>query len=36
VIEDLVTDDLDHLEGGQRRHGIHEHVAVDADEVLGV
>jgi hypothetical protein len=36
VVEDLVADDLDHVE---RRHGpdrVHEHVSVDPDEVLRV
>ena len=36
VVQDLLPDDLHHLERGQRRHRVHEHVAMDADEVLRV
>lgn len=36
VVEDLVADDLDHLERRVRRDRVDEHVPVDADEVLGV
>ena len=36
VVQDLVTNDLNHLERGQRRHGIDKHVAMDADKVFGV
>jgi hypothetical protein len=36
VVQNLVPDHLDHLERGQRRDTVDEHVAVDADEVLRV
>ena len=36
VVEDLVADHLDHLEGLQRGDAVDEHVAVDADKVLRV
>lgn len=36
VVQNLVSDYLHHFEGCQGRHGVHEHVAVNADEVLGV
>ena len=36
VVQDLLPDDLHHLERGQRRHRVYEHVAMDADEVLRV
>ncbi len=36
VVEDLVPDDLDHLEGRHGRDRVDQHVAMDADEVLRV
>ena len=36
VVEDFVPKDADHLEGLLGSNGIDEHVAMDADEVLGV
>ena len=36
VVENLVPDHLDHLERGQRRDAVDQHVAVDADKVLAI
>lgn len=36
VVEDLVTNDLDHLKGLHRRNRVDEDIAVDSDEVLRV
>lgn len=36
MIEDLLAEDGDHFEGLSGCEGVYEHVAVDADEVLGV
>lgn len=36
VVQNLIPNNLDHLERGQRRDAVDEHVAVDADEVLRV
>lgn len=36
MVQNLVPDHLDHLERGQRRDAVDQHVAVDADEVLRV
>ena len=36
MVENLVADDLDHFEGSHGLDGVDEHVAVDADEVLGI
>lgn len=33
VVEDLVSNDADHVKGLFRGHGINEHVAVDSDEM---
>jgi len=34
MIQNLVTNDLNHLEGGEVLDGVDEHVAVNADEML--
>jgi hypothetical protein len=34
MIQNLVTNDLNHLERGEVLDGIDEHVAMDADEML--
>ncbi len=36
MVQDLVSDDSDHLKGLSRSDRIHKHVSVDSDEVLGV
>ena len=36
MIEDLIPQDADHLEGLPGSDGVDEHVAMDADKVLGV
>lgn len=36
MVQDLVTDYLDHFKGCQGRHGVNEHIPVNADEVFGV
>ena len=36
MVEDLVADHADHIEGVSAANGVDEHVAVDADEVLVV
>lgn len=36
VVQQLLADDLDHLEGGFGRHRVDKHIAVNADEVLAV
>ena len=36
MVEDLVPQDADHLKGLPRGDGVDEHVAMDADEVLGI
>lgn len=36
VIEDLVSNNLDHLEGCGRSYGIDKDVTMDTDEVLGI
>ena len=36
VIEDLVPDDADHLEGLPRGDRVDQHVPMNPDEVLGV
>lgn len=36
MVEDLVADDLDHLEGLHGSNRIDQNIAVDSDEVLGV
>jgi hypothetical protein len=36
VVQDLVADDPGHLEALLAGDRVHDHVAVDADEVLGV
>lgn len=36
VIEDLITQDADHVKGLARGDGVDEHVAMNADEVFGV
>lgn len=36
MVQDLISDDSNHLEGLSRRDRVHQHVTMDADEVLGV
>lgn len=36
VVQKLLTDDLDHLEGGLGGNRVDEHVTVDTNEVLAV
>ena len=36
MIQDLVSDDLNHLKGLRRCDGIHEHVPMDPNEMLRV
>jgi hypothetical protein len=36
VVQDLVSDDAHHFEALLAADGVDDHVAVDADEVLGV
>lgn len=36
MIEDLFSDDLDHLKRWQGRYGINQHVSMDTDEMLRV
>ena len=36
MVEDLVPQDADHLEGLPRSDGVDEHVAMDTDEVLRI
>lgn len=36
VVQDLVSDDLDHLKGLRRSYRVHKHVPVDPNEVLRV
>lgn len=36
VVQKLLADNLDHLEGGLGRHRVDEHVTVDTDEVLAI
>jgi hypothetical protein len=36
VVEDLVSDDLNHLKGLGGCYGIHQHVSMDPNEVLRV
>lgn len=36
VVQQLLTDDLDHLEGGLGSHRVDKHIAVNADEVLAI
>jgi len=36
MVEDLVANDLHHLKGLQRRHTVHQHVAVGADHLLRI
>lgn len=36
MVENFVSDNLDHLKGRQRRDRIDEHVAMDADEMLAI
>lgn len=36
MVQDLVSDDSDHVEGLSRSDRIHEHVSMDADEVFRV
>ena len=36
MVEDLVADDLDHLEGLHGSNRVDQNIAVDSDEVLGV
>lgn len=36
MIQDFVSDDLNHLKGLRGCYRIHEHIAMDTDEVLRV
>ena len=36
MVQDLVSDDPDHLEGLLRRDRVHEHISMDPNEMLGV
>ena len=36
MVEDLVANDLHHLKGLQRRHTVHQHIAVGADHLLRI
>lgn len=36
VVQQLLADNLHHLEGGFGGHRVDKHIAVDADEVLAV
>lgn len=36
VVQQLLADNLHHLEGGFGGHGVDKHIAVDANEVLAV
>ncbi len=34
MVENLVAEYADHVEGSLRADGVHEHVSMDADKVL--
>jgi hypothetical protein len=36
MIQDLVSQDPHHIKGLFGRHGIHQHIAMDADEMLRI
>ena len=36
MIEDLIAQDADHVEGLPRGHGVDQHVAMNANEMLGI
>ena len=36
MIQDFISDDLNHLKGLRRCYGIHEHVPMDPNEMLRV
>lgn len=36
MVEDFIPDDLNHLERLNRGDGVDQHIAMDADEMLGI